>query len=165
MLVCLKENGDFSNSTKACCLMTDYRARPLFPSFFFFLASRWQTIEPNGELGFSMVFQSKMTPFKRWVEPERVQKYVNFFGPGVDAEVSWTRVSCGFLMVTKGKTFPAKGLSYRVLLDPLQCHHQWIVFVPRGTFVQCRVGLDCAPDTRRYVFSARDGRCAHHVMC
>lgn len=46
-----------------------------------------QTIEPDGELGFSMVFQSKMTPFKRWVEPERVQKYVNFFGPGVDAEV------------------------------------------------------------------------------
>eukprot|EP00752_Nemacystus_decipiens_P010421 g9288.t1 len=46
-----------------------------------------QTIEPNGELGFSMIFQSKMTPFKRWVEPERIQKYVNFFGPGVDAEV------------------------------------------------------------------------------
>ncbi|CAB1118370.1 unnamed protein product [Ectocarpus sp. CCAP 1310/34] len=46
-----------------------------------------QTIEPNGELGFSMVFQSKMTPFKRWVEPERVEKYVAFFGPGVDAEV------------------------------------------------------------------------------
>lgn len=34
-----------------------------------------------------MVFQSKMTPFKRWVEPARVQNYVNFFGPGVDAEV------------------------------------------------------------------------------
>ncbi|CAM9593345.1 unnamed protein product [Ectocarpus fasciculatus] len=46
-----------------------------------------QTIEPNGELGFTMVFQSKMTPFKRWVEPERVEKYVAFFGPGVDAEV------------------------------------------------------------------------------
>ncbi|CAM9449037.1 unnamed protein product [Ectocarpus sp. 6 AP-2014] len=46
-----------------------------------------QTIETNGELGFTMVFQSKMTPFKRWVEPERVEKYVAFFGPGVDAEV------------------------------------------------------------------------------
>eukprot|EP00904_Undaria_pinnatifida_P010251 jgi/Undpi1/6356/HiC_scaffold_20.g08837.m1 len=46
-----------------------------------------QTVEPNGELGFTMVFQSRATPYKMWVEPERVQKYVNFFGPGVDAEV------------------------------------------------------------------------------
>ncbi|CAM9682622.1 unnamed protein product, partial [Choristocarpus tenellus] len=46
-----------------------------------------QTVEPNGELGFMMVFQSRATPFKKWVEPERVQKYVTFFGPGVDAEV------------------------------------------------------------------------------
>lgn len=44
-------------------------------------------MEPNGELGFSMVWQSKDTPFKKWIEPERVQKYVTFFGPGVDAEV------------------------------------------------------------------------------
>ncbi|CAN0487192.1 unnamed protein product, partial [Discosporangium mesarthrocarpum] len=34
-----------------------------------------------------MVFQSQATPFKRWAEPERVQKYVSFFGPGIDAEV------------------------------------------------------------------------------
>lgn len=40
-----------------------------------------------------MVFQSKMTPFKRWVEPERVEKYVAFFGPGVDAEVRRPRTS------------------------------------------------------------------------
>lgn len=46
-----------------------------------------QTVESNGELGFAMVFQSLATPYKRWVEPERIQKYVNFFGPGVDAEV------------------------------------------------------------------------------
>ena len=49
-----------------------------------------QTVEPNGELGFTMVFQSRATPYKMWVEPERVQKYVNFFGPGVDAEVRFT---------------------------------------------------------------------------
>ena len=34
-----------------------------------------------------MVFQSRVMPFEMWVEPERIQKYVNFFGPGVDAEV------------------------------------------------------------------------------
>lgn len=43
-----------------------------------------------------MVFQSKMTPFKRWVEPDRIEKYVNFFGPGVDAEVRWSRNARGF---------------------------------------------------------------------
>lgn len=48
----------------------------------------FKSVEPNGELGFSMVFQSKATPFKRWVEPERIEKYVSFFGPGLDAEVS-----------------------------------------------------------------------------
>ena len=46
-----------------------------------------QTVEPNVELGLTMVFQSRATSFKMWVEPERIQKYVNFFGPGVDAEV------------------------------------------------------------------------------
>lgn len=63
-------------------------ARPVSVSFFSTSCrSVSKSIEPNGELGFTMVFQSKMTPFKRWVEPERIQKYVNFFGPGVDAEV------------------------------------------------------------------------------
>lgn len=52
-----------------------------------------KTVESSGELGFTMVFQSKTTPFKRWVEPERVEKFVNFFGPGVDAEV----IKCFFL--------------------------------------------------------------------
>lgn len=46
-----------------------------------------KTVEDNGQLGFTMVFQSKATPYKKWVEPERIQKFVNFFGPGVDAEV------------------------------------------------------------------------------
>ena len=48
-----------------------------------------QTVKPNGELGFTMVLQSRATSFKMWVEPERIQTYVNFFGPGVDAEVRY----------------------------------------------------------------------------
>lgn len=71
-----------------------------------------------------MVFQSKMTPFKRWVEPERIQKYVNFFGPGVDAEVRKAKrpdntVFCwGGLMTTKGY-YPAWEDRRVVLLTPL----------------------------------------------
>lgn len=34
-----------------------------------------------------MVFQSLETPYNRWIEPERVNQYVKFFGPGVNAEV------------------------------------------------------------------------------
>lgn len=59
------------------------------PHLFFSLRTTTvlQSVEPNGELGFTMVWQSRTTPFKMWVEPERIEKYVNFFGPGVDAEV------------------------------------------------------------------------------
>ena len=46
-------------------------------------------VEPNGELGFTVVFQSRATPFKMWVEPERIQKYANLFGLGVYAEVRY----------------------------------------------------------------------------
>lgn len=49
-----------------------------------------------------MVFQSKMTPFKRWVEPERIQKYVSFFGPGVDAEVRKLEISVGYVYPSVG---------------------------------------------------------------
>ena len=37
----------------------------------------------NGELTFSMVFKSDDTPYRLWVEPERIARYDKFFGPGV----------------------------------------------------------------------------------
>lgn len=40
----------------------------------------------DGELSFSMVFQSLETPYKMWADPKRVAKYETFFGPGVNAE-------------------------------------------------------------------------------
>jgi hypothetical protein len=53
---------------------------------------KMQTIEiseaPGGELSFSMTFQSAETPYKVWADPERVERYNKFFGPGVVAEVS-----------------------------------------------------------------------------
>ncbi len=41
----------------------------------------------NGELTFSMVFKSDDTPYRLWVEPERIARYEKFFGPGVWATV------------------------------------------------------------------------------
>eukprot|EP00640_Fibrocapsa_japonica_P002264 CAMPEP_0113936612 /NCGR_PEP_ID=MMETSP1339-20121228/3481_1 /TAXON_ID=94617 /ORGANISM="Fibrocapsa japonica" /LENGTH=288 /DNA_ID=CAMNT_0000939143 /DNA_START=18 /DNA_END=884 /DNA_ORIENTATION=- /assembly_acc=CAM_ASM_000762 len=41
----------------------------------------------DGEYTFSMVFQSKETPFKVWNEPAKIPKFETFFGPGVNAEV------------------------------------------------------------------------------
>jgi hypothetical protein len=43
--------------------------------------------EENGELVFTMVWQSFDTPYKMWAEERRVKKYETFFGPGVAAEV------------------------------------------------------------------------------
>lgn len=52
---------------------------------------KMQTIElsetPDGELVYSMTFQSAETPFKVWNDPDRVQRYNKFFGPGIDASV------------------------------------------------------------------------------
>lgn len=43
--------------------------------------------EANGELVFTMVWQSIDTPYKMWADERRVKKYETFFGPGVTADV------------------------------------------------------------------------------
>jgi len=40
----------------------------------------------DGELAFTMVWQSLDTPYKMWADDRRVAKYSTFFGPGVNAE-------------------------------------------------------------------------------
>merc|ERR1712127_125689 len=43
--------------------------------------------EEDGELAFTMVWQSIDTPYKMWADERRVKKYETFFGPGVTADV------------------------------------------------------------------------------
>ena len=43
--------------------------------------------EVDGELAFTMVWQSIDTPYKMWADERRVKKYETFFGPGVTAQV------------------------------------------------------------------------------
>lgn len=43
--------------------------------------------EVDGELSFTMIWQSQDTPYKMWADERRVKKYETFFGPGVTAEV------------------------------------------------------------------------------
>jgi len=40
----------------------------------------------DGELAFTMVWQSVDTPYKMWSDERRVKKYESFFGPGVTAD-------------------------------------------------------------------------------
>ena len=42
---------------------------------------------PEGELSYTMTFQSAETPYKVWADPDRVERYSKFFGPGVNAEI------------------------------------------------------------------------------
>lgn len=46
-----------------------------------------QEKDENGELAFTMVWQSVDTPYKMWADEKRRKKYETFFGPGVGAEV------------------------------------------------------------------------------
>ena len=43
--------------------------------------------EQDGELAFTMVWQSLDTPYKMWADERRVKKYETFFGPNVGAQV------------------------------------------------------------------------------
>lgn len=45
-----------------------------------------QEATEDGQLKFTMVWQSLDTPYKMWADPARVKKYSTFFGPGVNAE-------------------------------------------------------------------------------
>jgi hypothetical protein len=46
-----------------------------------------QEVTPDGELAFTMVWQSLDTPYKLWADEKRRKRYETFFGPGVGAEV------------------------------------------------------------------------------
>jgi hypothetical protein len=43
--------------------------------------------EIDGELAFTMVWQSLDTPYKMWADERRIKKYESYFGSGVKAEV------------------------------------------------------------------------------
>lgn len=43
--------------------------------------------EVDGELAFTMVWQSVDTPYKMWADERRVKKYETYFGPNVAAEI------------------------------------------------------------------------------
>jgi Protein of unknown function (DUF2854) len=46
-----------------------------------------QDISADGELIFTLIWQSLDTPYKMWADERRVKKYETFFGPNVSAEV------------------------------------------------------------------------------
>lgn len=46
-----------------------------------------QDVAENGELAFTMVWQSLDTPYKMWADEKRRKKYETFFGPDVGAQV------------------------------------------------------------------------------
>jgi len=46
-----------------------------------------QEVSEDGQLSFTMVWQSLDTPYKMWADENRIKKYSAFFGPGVTADV------------------------------------------------------------------------------
>ena len=64
-----------------------------------------EEVEEDGELGFSMVWQSLETPYKMWADEKRVKKYETFFGPDIRAEcvkVDAEKRLVAIKLVTKG---------------------------------------------------------------
>ena len=43
--------------------------------------------DEDGELAFTLAFQSLETPYKVWSDPDRVKRYAKFFGPDIAASV------------------------------------------------------------------------------
>mmetsp|Transcript_15000 Transcript_15000/g.19122 ORF Transcript_15000/g.19122 Transcript_15000/m.19122 type:complete len:283 (+) Transcript_15000:84-932(+) len=46
-----------------------------------------EDVTEDGDLAFTMVWQSLDTPYKMWADEKRRKRYETFFGPGVGAEV------------------------------------------------------------------------------
>merc|ERR1711871_1074790 len=74
---------------------------------------KMQTIElsesPEGELIYSMTFQSLETPFKVWNDPERIKRYDTFFGPGISASVQKVDSEKRIVALTLTTTSAASG--------------------------------------------------------
>lgn len=69
---------------------------------------------PEGELSYTMTFQSAETPYKVWSEPDRVKRYTTFFGPGVVADVVKVDADkrlVGIKLVTTSKGLPVESVS------------------------------------------------------
>jgi hypothetical protein len=64
------------------------------------LVSLKQERAENGQLSFTLIFQSMETPYKLWAEPERLQRYERFFGPNVKAELRKEDVSQRLVALT-----------------------------------------------------------------
>jgi Protein of unknown function (DUF2854) len=70
-----------------------------------------QEATADGELVFTMIWQSIDTPYKLWADERRIKKYETFFGPGVTAEVVKIDAEqrlVGIKLTTKSKTAETK---------------------------------------------------------
>ena len=70
--------------------------------------------EVDGELAFTMVWQSLDTPYKMWADERRVKKYETFFGPGINAEVVKIDAEqrlVGILLTTGERKAPLEAVS------------------------------------------------------
>merc|ERR1711871_124334 len=68
-----------------------------------------QSLTPEGELSFAMIFESLETPYKVWNDADRLQRYNTFFGPGVKCYVNKENAEkrlVSLTMVTTTKSDP-----------------------------------------------------------